>query len=173
MKRPTVIFLIVLVACGMAASYMTRFIVAQRSSRMTFGDKCVLRRCVDALRRHSEMLDLPSRADAARGWAMTVADMYSTQPERWREFSRLIEAHRPADLTPAQAELIRSIVWDGLQSGASDVTARCNFTWKDVLTGSFPRRGRNPVNVSLQSCLRKTGVLRSAPRSGLYGLDAL
>ena len=39
MKRPTVIFVIVLLACGLAASYVTRLIVAHRSARMTRADK--------------------------------------------------------------------------------------------------------------------------------------
>jgi hypothetical protein len=82
MNRKTVIFLIVLVACGMVASYVTRLIVAQRSARMTLWDKCLLGVWVELLRAYPEMQDLPSRADAARNWAKQVAHQKLEQQAR-------------------------------------------------------------------------------------------
>jgi hypothetical protein len=139
MKRRTIIFLIVLVACGMAASYVTRQIVAQRSARMTFWDKVLLGVWVEIVRAYPETQGLPSRADAARNWAKQVADQKWKQQERFRADGVSL-VNEPADypdgLTQAQAVFIRSFVSAAFASGAWEKD-RPELTWKDVLTGSL------------------------------------
>jgi hypothetical protein len=137
MKRRTIIFLIVLVACGMAGSYVTRLIVAQRSARMTFWDKCLLGAWVELLRACPEMQDLPSRADAARNWAKQVAHEDSKA-----DGVPIEPANCPVGLTQAQAMSIRNFVSFGFNSGRE--RPRPELTWKDVLMGSIPLRDKKP-----------------------------
>ena len=145
MKRKTVIFLIVLVACGMAGSYLTRLIISVRGSRMTMVDKWLLRNWVDLVRAYPEMQELPSRADAARNWARTAADRYSKIPRIFRAATSRIGADDcPPGLTPSQAELIRSFVWSGLYSGRWETRERREVRWRDVLTGPYPQWDKKP-----------------------------
>jgi hypothetical protein len=137
MKRRTVVFLILLVACGMAASYVSRLIVAQGSARMTFRDKTLLGVWMDVLRDYSEMQDLPSRADAVQRWAKTYANELLQQEavERWDGYDA------PAWLTPVQARAIRIFINYGLQSGELEPR---DFSWENVLVGQFPDHDKKP-----------------------------
>jgi hypothetical protein len=151
MTSKTVILLIVLIPCVIAASYLTRLIIAERASRMTFGDKCMLREWVNLLREYPEMQDLPSRADAAVSWAKTAAEDYITHSRgaskefTWHGMLPFISPENcPAGLTAAQAELIRKFVWRGLNSGAWETRDRPTVTWKDELTGSIPQWDKRP-----------------------------
>jgi hypothetical protein len=142
--RPPLLSLIALVACAIAASYLTNLIIAVSSARLTMSDKCLLRQWVDLVE-YPEMQDLPSRADAVRSWARTAAEKYSKQPRRWRGMSQSIDAAScPAGLTPLQAQLIRHVVWRGLNSGAWETRERRKHTWKDVLFGSCPLWDKKP-----------------------------
>jgi hypothetical protein len=81
------------------------------------------------VRAYPEMQDLPSRADAVGGWAHTAANNAEGCP---------------TGLTPTQAELIRSVVRNGLNAGAVDTKDRRAFTWKRALIGSLPARHKKP-----------------------------
>jgi hypothetical protein len=111
MKRKTLILLTVLVACGMAVSCLTRLLIAVLSSRMTVNDTFVLREWMELVRQYPEMQDLPSRAEAARAWAKTVADNSRTDASA-------------LGLTPTQAASIRGFVTSGLNSGAAKIRDR-------------------------------------------------
>ena len=88
MKGPTVIFLIVLVACGMAASDVTHLIVAHRSSRMTVHDKLLLRHWVN--------LDLNTPAGRLRAHVLASVACYELEVKTERQLAG-IEAARAAN----------------------------------------------------------------------------
>jgi hypothetical protein len=154
MKSKTLIFLIVLVACGMAASYVTRLIIAERKARMTISDKWLLRKWVELVRAYPEMQGLPSQADAALSWARIAADEYSKAPRRCRAVtSRMRADDCPAGLTSAQAVFIRSFVSGGFNTASAETRERRNLTWKDVLTDSIPPRDKKPSDCLNPHCL--------------------
>jgi hypothetical protein len=137
MKHRTVVFLIVLVACGMAASYVSRLIVAQGSARMTSPDKSLLGVWMYVLRDYSEVQDLPSRADAVQSWAKAYANELMQQ----EVVVRLDLSDPPAWLTPVQTSALRMFIFSGLQSGELEL---CDFSWDNVLIGKFPDRDKKP-----------------------------
>jgi hypothetical protein len=153
--KPMLILLMVLVACGMVASYLTRLIIAERSARIASSDKDLLHIWTDVLRYYPEMRSLLSRAAAVRNWAQTCGDHYGHQQFRFRVTLYISEVNCPAWLTPTQAEVVRAFTRTGVQSAQLELEHKSAFTWTNAFVGRFPPRYKKPSECLNQRCLRQ------------------